>query len=466
VFETSQPVLLFDYFRVPYRTVMDDARSDLAWLRAGGAGERSLYWMPTPAGAASGFHQVASIPAFGHVAADSETAALRAGLSRSWSAEMPILDRAGERVASVWRDSDGSVFLPFDPAELVTNLWSEAYAGSASDRRGLALAAYYRLRPLLPRRLQLSMRRAYSHRQARRDFPRWPIETALHDLYDLLLRLSVAVAGAPVPYIAPWPSGKRWALVLTHDVETEVGYRNLHLLRDEEERAGMRSSWNFVPMRYRVTPEMVDDLTKRGFEVGVHGLYHDGRDLASAELLAQRLPAMREHAQRWGAVGFRSPATHRSWELMPTLGFDYDSSYPDTDPFEPQAGGCCTWLPYFNDGMVELPITLAQDHTLFVILGRRDEQPWLEKARAIRERGGMALLITHPDYLLKAHWTDVYARFLATFRDDPTVWQALPRDVSAWWRRRAESIVEPNGEGWEVTGPAAGEATVGLLNPV
>ena len=72
---------------------------------------------------------------------------------------------------------------------------------------------------------------------------------------------------------------------------------------------------------------------------------------------------------------------------MPLLGFDYDSSYPDTDPFEPAAGGCCTWLPFFNGDLVELPITLPQDHTLFVIL-RRDSRLWLEKADVLRRAAG------------------------------------------------------------------------------
>ena len=68
----------------------------------------------------------------------------------------------------------------------------------------------------------------------------------------------------------------------------------------------------------------------------MHGLYHDGRDLESEKTLLERLPAIRSHAERWGAVGFRSPATHRDWRLMRLLGFEYDSSSPDTDPFEPQ----------------------------------------------------------------------------------------------------------------------------------
>jgi hypothetical protein len=77
----------------------------------------------------------------------------------------------------------------------------------------------------------------------------------------------------------------------------------------------------------------------------------------------------------------------------------------------------------------------------------------------------MALLITHPDYMLEPHWRAVYGRFLAAFNDDPTVWQALPREVSAWWRRRAESEIVRDGDGWRVTGPAAVEARVALAEP-
>jgi hypothetical protein len=146
---------------------------------------------------------------------------------------------------------------------------------------------------------------------------------------------------------------------------------------------------------------------------------------------------------------------------MPLLGFDYDSSYPDTDPFEPQAGGCCSLLPYFNDGLVELPVTLPQDHTLFVIL-RRDESAWIEKARAARDRGGMALLITHPDYMLSPESLEAYRRFLDGFARDEGLWRALPQEVSAWWRRRAASSVERVDGEWKVVGPAADEAVIAL----
>jgi hypothetical protein len=99
---------------------------------------------------------------------------------------------------------------------------------------------------------------------------------------------------------------------------------------------------------------------------------------------------------------------------------------------------------------------------LFVILRRTDESMWVEKAKAIRERGGMALLNTHPDYMLEPRWVDVYRRFLEAFADDESAWRALPSEVSSWWRRRAASSIELDGDGWRVVGPAAGEARVVL----
>ena len=53
-------------------------------------------------------------------------------------------------------------------------------------------------------------------------------------------------------------------------------------------------------------------MVAAGFEIGVHGLYHDGRDLESQSVLSKRLPAMRDAADLWNAVGFRSPATQRT----------------------------------------------------------------------------------------------------------------------------------------------------------
>jgi hypothetical protein len=340
----------------------------------------------------------------------------------------------------VWRSRSGCIVLPFDPDEVVTGLLSERYADLPGAARTLVTttlrSTYYAVRQLLPRRLQIALRRAYSRVQRRVTFPRWPVEPSLHDFYDLVLGWSSELADSPVPWISPWPDGRSWALVLTHDVETAAGLELLPLLRDVEQRLGYRSSWNFVPGRYRVEAELVQDLWRTGFEVGLHGLRHVGRDLDPQEL-PRRLPQMRRHAEDWGAVGFRSPATQRGWSTMSGLPFEYDSSYPDSDPFEPQAGGCCSWLPFMIGDLVELPITLVQDHTLWEILGEKDISLWRDKAAWIARHGGLVTVLVHPDYVVgdeRAHHYDELLSFLGGLEGG---WHALPRDVARWWRRRA-----------------------------
>jgi hypothetical protein len=145
---------------------------------------------------------------------------------------------------------------------------------------------------------------------------------------------------------------------------------------------------------------------------------------------------------------------------MPLLGFEYDASYPDSDPFEPQAGGCCTWIPFFNQELVELPVTMPQDHTLFEILRHDDASLWLEKAEFLKQRGGMAQVLTHPDYLVKPRAMNAYRQLLEALAGDETVWKALPREVNAWWRRRAQTDISSGRDGLAPVGPGADEAQV------
>jgi hypothetical protein len=370
-------------------------------------------------------------------------------------------------VGAVWERSDGSVLLPFDPDEAITNLWTEAYLQALTPRLEAAMAlarrAYYLARPLMPRPVQIAFRRRLAGRQARARFPRWPAETGLHDLYDKVFRLLAEVAGGPIPSLAPWPRGRSWAVVLTHDVETAAGLDGIEPLREVERRHGLVSAWNFVPQRYDLPAPVRAGLLAEGCEIGVHGLTHDGHDLESPSALAARLPAIHEHARAWGATGFRAPAMQRSWAAMDLLDFDHDASSPDTDPFQPCHGGCCTWWPFFHGDMVELPLTLAQDHTLFVILEAEGPEAWIEKAELLRARGGMAQLLVHPDYLEGTPSLGAYRDLLATYADDPTAWFALPSHVSGWWRARAATSLVDGPSGWAPSGPAADRAEVRFL---
>jgi hypothetical protein len=83
-----------------------------------------------------------------------------------------------------------------------------------------------------------------------------------------------------------------------------------------------------------------------------------------------------------------------------------DASTFDTDPFEPQPEGMGTIFPFWvhdgskTKGFVEIPYTLPQDFTLFVLMREKNIDIWKKKLDWIVEKGGMALLITHPDYMI------------------------------------------------------------------
>ena len=81
---------------------------------------------------------------------------------------------------------------------------------------------------------------------------------------------------------------KKFAIVLMHDVESEAGQRKCAELMSLEQSLGFRSSFNFVPERYQILPEVRQMLAINGFEVGVHGLNHDGKLFQSRKIFQER----------------------------------------------------------------------------------------------------------------------------------------------------------------------------------
>ena len=55
-----------------------------------------------------------------------------------------------------------------------------------------------------------------------------------------------------------------------------------------EEKYGFRSSFNFVAGDYQVPEELLNELQTRGFEVGIHGLHHDGNIFRSRKVFEEQ----------------------------------------------------------------------------------------------------------------------------------------------------------------------------------
>ena len=318
----------------------------------------------------------------------------------------------------------------------VEHFLHERYAGGGE--RSAALEAYYRIKPLLPRRVQLALRRAYAPRQARRAFPAWPVEDLLlrREHADLHRALDASDADR-LPVVGWWPDGFASAAIVTHDVEGPEGVARIPEILELERRHGIVSSWNFCADWYPIPPGTFDTVRAANCEVGLHGVKHDGKLFSSRATFETELPKIHAAFAAFDAVGFRSPATHRNAEWMHELGCLYDSSFPDTDPFEPQGGGCCSILPFFFGDVVELPITLIQDHTMWEILRRDDIALWTDKADWLAGHHGLVNVIVHPDYLDTPARMAAYEQLLVHLRALPGSWHALPCDVAAWWRERA-----------------------------
>ncbi len=301
----------------------------------------------------------------------------------------------------------------------------------AGARLSSSFRLYYLMRQLIPLPLRQLLQRRRNGRVGAS--PDWYIPQEFCD------RLAAALQDEPAHAIRSWPDGAKFAFVLTHDVETAAGLRNVNALAEIEESFGFRSSWNLVPHKYPIDHGLVADLRSRGFEIGIHGYNHDGKLFWSEATFRRRADAINAALEQYEAVGFRAPMAHRNLVWMQQLNIEYDSSCFDIDPFQAMPGGIGSLWPVVTGRFVELPYTLPQDHSLLIGLGETTDRIWLEKLSLIRRLGGMALMLTHPDYLDTAQDRGLYRDFLAKVRDAGGFWHALPRDVARWWRNDAET---------------------------
>ena len=272
-----------------------------------------------------------------------------------------------------------------------------------------------------------------------------------------------------------WPDGKRFAFVLTHDVEGPDGLAKCRQLMELEKELGFRSSFNFIPEGgYADSRELREELTQNGFEVGVQDLKHDGMLFQSHETFRRGASQINRYLREWRAVGFRSGFMFHNLEWAHDLDVDYSSCTFDTDPFEPQPDDVGTifpfWVPRPNpeignrqsaignphfvqpsrSGYVELPYTLPQDSTLFLLLHETSPDIWIRKLDWLVQHGGMVLLNSHPDYMAMEGRTgrrDEYpVKFYKDFLEHVRLnyqglyWHALPKEVACHARKATQNF--------------------------
>jgi hypothetical protein len=146
---------------------------------------------------------------------------------------------------------------------------------------------------------------------------------------------------------------------------------------------------------------------------------------------------------------------YRKIDWYDALDFSFDMSIPNVAHLDPQRGGCCTVFPFFNGELIELPVTMAQDYSLFHILNDYSIDLWKKQTALIRKKHGLMQMIVHPDYILEPAERRVYADLLghiSELRDRGETWVALPGEVAAWWRLRKELSLVNEGDSWHIQG--------------
>jgi len=296
---------------------------------------------------------------------------------------------------------------------------------------------FYSIKPLIPRRLQIFLRRQVVRYKLKENSHVWPIDPN---------------AGKKPEGWEGWPENKKFALVLSHDVDTRKGHDRCYELMELEEKLGFRSSFNFVPERYVVSKTLLKDIYKRGFQVCVHGLTHDGKLFSSRRIFEKRAIRINQYIKEWGVEGFTTPSMLRNPEWLNDLNVKHCTSTFDTDPFEPQPYGIGTIFPFnmkdktSGKGFVELPYTLPQDFTLFILMKEQTIDIWKKKLNWIAKKGGMALLNTHSDYMsfnqdkpgMEEYPVEYYLEFLkyvkAKYEGD--YYHALPKEIAHFWTEK------------------------------
>jgi peptidoglycan/xylan/chitin deacetylase (PgdA/CDA1 family) len=274
-------------------------------------------------------------------------------------------------------------------------------------------------------------------------------------LRTIFLASLVTASPSPIPRIGFWRRGKTYALSLTHDVESKEGLAATERLLEVERELGIRSSWSIIARRYPLSSDALRSLVREG-EICAHDTEHDGRLLLQpfhdkVERLKE-CKSVLEQSTKTTVRGFRAPLLQHSRDLLVAVdraGYEFDSSVPSWEILSPTSSnphGIGTVFPFRVANLLEIPVSLPQDHQLLRVSGldpRSATRIILEFSNWIRELGGLCVILVHPDYDYgKEQYKNEYTQLLDRFKKDHECDLMTLGEVARWWNSREDAYID------------------------
>ena len=201
-----------------------------------------------------------------------------------------------------------------------------------------------------------------------------------------------------------WPEGRGCAFVLSHDTDTCRESSEIRRLADLSRALDLRSTFMFVGRCIERYGELMRELTRDGFEVGLHDVVHDNRvAFLPEERIRERLGGWcRTWGRELGVSGYRSPSWYVSpalWRALDDLGFSYDCSVQDTHFLHDSWCnlGAATYYPFVVGNLVVMPNTIPFDMPWALGVDKAETTRfWRPKIDHIAARGGLIMINAHP----------------------------------------------------------------------
>ena len=288
---------------------------------------------------------------------------------------------------------------------------------------------YQRVPPLLRSYIARQIGRRLRARRAEWSrYPDWPLDLSADFVNDW-------TSGDEL-----LPSSSRAPALLTHDIESPEGLRNLvEMFLPVEEAAGARSTSYVVPAGWPLDHGLLREVIARGHDIGVHGYDHSNRTaFLDSEERQRRLTAGRQALAMYSPQGYRAPSLVRTAPLIDDLGryYRYDSSIPTSGgPFPVFNNGCASVRPFRIGRTLEIPITMWRDGSVRFLGYQPSDigEMWEQNARAVAAARGVVMLLTHCERRFSGNpeMLDAYRRFVDFVRTSPAFEWSTPARIAA-----------------------------------